>query len=245
MIRVKDFHKAYDETIAVKGLNFEVAPGSILGLIGPNGAGKTTTLRTLSGIIPPSRGQLSIAGHDLASEPLAAKRRLAYIPDDPQLFQDLTVSQHLAFAAAAYQVPDSAEKIERLLESFQLTQKLHTPVSDLSRGMKQKLAVCAAYLHEPLAIFFDEPLTGLDPHGIRALKESILQRAAAGSAVIISSHLLAMVEDICTHVLILSRGEQRYFGPIDAVRTEYAQDSGTASLEEVFFRATELVAAAM
>jgi ABC-2 type transport system ATP-binding protein len=243
VITVQDFHKAYDQSVAVRGLNFHVEPGQILGLIGPNGAGKTTTLRTLAGIIPPSRGRLAIGPYEIREAPLEAKRRLAYIPDDPQLFTDLTVAQHLAFAAAAYRVEDAPARTARLLQDFQLESKLHEAVSDLSRGMKQKLAVCAAYLHDPVAILFDEPLTGLDPRGIRALKASICQRAQAGAAVIISSHLLAMVEDICTHVLILSEGTQRFFGPIADVGREFATGSEAerVSLEEVFFRATELV----
>jgi ABC-2 type transport system ATP-binding protein len=238
VIRVEDFHKAYDQTIAVRGVSFEIGAGEIMGLIGPNGAGKTTTLRALAGILPASRGKLEVAGFDIEHQPLQAKRQLAYIPDDPQLFQDLTVAQHLHFAAAAYQVANPEPEIARLLQEFQLERKEHTPVGDLSRGMKQKLAVCAGYLHEPTAIFFDEPLTGLDPHGIRTLKASICSRATAGAAVIISSHLLAMVEDICTHVLILSEGEQRYFGPIGQVRQQFGTETGEASLEEVFFLTT-------
>ena len=128
-------------------------------------------------------------------------------------------------------------KIPQLLREFQLEQREQTPVSDFSRGMKQKLAVCAAYLHDPVAILFDEPLTGLDPHGIRALKRSICQRAESGAAIIISSHLLAMVEDICTHVLILTEGRQRFFGPLAEVHREFATESQTtgATLEEIFF----------
>jgi ABC-2 type transport system ATP-binding protein len=246
LITVQDFHKAYDRTVAVCGLNFCVEPGQILGLIGPNGAGKTTTLRALAGIIPASRGRLDVSGFEIQEAPLPAKRRLAYIPDDPQLFHDLTVAQHLTFAAAAYQVPQADAKIAALLREFQLDQKVDAPVSDLSRGMRQKLAVCAAYLHDPVAILFDEPLTGLDPHGIRALKTSICQRAESGAAIIISSHLLAMVEDICSHVLILAEGQQRFFGPLAAVHREFT--TGTPSmavtLEEIFFRATELIDAA-
>ncbi len=237
VIRVQDFHKAYDRTVAVAGISFEVEPGQILGLIGPNGAGKTTTLRALTGIIPASRGELSVAGFDLQTQALQAKGQLAYIPDDPQLFHDLTVQQHLAFTSTGYRVADAETKVQRLVDDFQLTEKRNTPVSDLSRGMKQKLAVCCAYLHDPKALFFDEPLTGLDPRGIRALKESIRKRAAEGAAVIISSHLLAMVEDICTHVLILDRGEQKFFGPIMEVITEFAA-GGNTTLEEVFFHAT-------
>ncbi len=246
MITVHDFHKAYDRTIAVQGLNFRIEPGQIMGLIGPNGAGKTTTLRALAGILPASRGRLCVAGFEIRESPLAAKRRLAYIPDDPQLFHDLTVAQHLAFAAAAYQVEQADAKIPGLLREFQLEHKEHTPVSELSRGMKQKLAVCAAYLHDPVAILFDEPLTGLDPHGIRALKSSICRRAASGAAIIISSHLLAMVEDICSHVLILTEGRQRYFGPLAETHREFAVGSepAGATLEEIFFRATEWTAAA-
>ncbi len=167
-VSVEDFHKAYDQTVAVRGISFKLTEGQIMGLIGPNGAGKTTTLRALAGIIPASRGRLAVAGFDIERDALEAKRRLAYIPDDPQLFQDLTVWQHLSFAASAYQVEEADGKIDRLVRDFQLEKKLQSPVSDLSRGMKQKLAVCAAYLHDPVAIFFDEPLTGLDPHGIRA-----------------------------------------------------------------------------
>ena len=179
MIDVVDFHKAYDQTIAVAGVGFHVAAGEIVGLVGPNGAGKTTTLRALAGIIPASRGRLSVAGHDVAREPLSAKARLAYIPDDPQLFRDLTVQQHLAFAASVYGVSDAEAKASDLLRQFEMTAKQNAPVRDLSRGMRQKLAICCAYLHDPLAILFDEPLTGLDPRGIRTLKESLRARTRA------------------------------------------------------------------
>ena len=238
MIDVKEFHKAYHQTIAVSGISFQVEPGQILGLIGPNGAGKTTTLRALCGIIPISRGKMTVAGFDLREQPLEAKRCLAYIPDEPQLFEDLSVSQHLAFTAASYRVQDASLRIESLLNAFELNAKANTPVGDLSRGMKQKLAVCCGYLHEPTAILFDEPLTGLDPRGIRALKASITQRAHDGAAIIISSHLLAMVEDICSHTLILDEGKQRYFGPLCEVRTKFASHLNAASLEEIFFHAT-------
>lgn len=181
---------------------------------------------------------MSVAGFDLCERPLEAKKRLAYIPDDPQLFNDLSVSQHLAFTASCYQVADADQRIESLLNDFELVAKKDAPVSDLSRGMKQKLAVCCAYLHEPTAILFDEPLTGLDPRGIRALKESIAQRARCGAAIIISSHLLAMVEDICSHMLILDHGKQRFCGPLSDVKTTFAIDRADASLEDIFFHAT-------
>jgi ABC-2 type transport system ATP-binding protein len=238
LIKVVDFHKAYDRTVAVSGISFQVAAGEILGLVGPNGAGKTTTLRALTGIIAPSRGELSVAGFDVDRSPREAKQRTAYVPDDPQLFHDLTVEQHLAFTASAYRVHDAQAKASQLLEQFELQAKQGTAARDLSRGMRQKLAICCAYLHDPQALLFDEPLTGLDPRGIRTLKKSILERAHAGTAVIVSSHLLAMVEDICTHVLILDAGQQRFCGPIDELKSVFCGDQHDSSLEDIFFRAT-------
>jgi ABC-2 type transport system ATP-binding protein len=238
LIEVHDFHKAFADHVAVRGLSFCALPGQILGIIGPNGAGKTTTMRALAGIIAPSRGRVSVAGCDLASEPIAAKSLLAFVPDEPPLFHDMTVTEHLAFYASVYRVADADKKARQLLDEFELAAKARTPASDLSRGMRQKLAICCAYLHDPQAILFDEPLTGLDPKGIRVFKQSIEQRAEAGAAVMISSHLLAMVEDICTHVLILAAGESKFFGTIDELRESFHEASGDSSLEDIFFAAT-------
>lgn len=238
IIRADDFHKAYGSTVAVAGLSFQMTAGQILGLVGPNGAGKTTTLRALSAIIPSSRGQLAINGIDVAADPVAARRQLAYIPDDPQLFTDLTVEEHLAFTAAAYGVERADEKSTALLDAFQLTAKRRSVTRDLSRGMRQKVAICCAYLHDPLALMFDEPLTGLDPHGIRMLKETIRERSAAGAAVIVSSHLLAMVEDLCTHILILNSGRQRFFGTLETLKESFLAEEQQLSLERIFFLAT-------
>ncbi len=177
MIQVSSFCKAYDRAVAVSDLSFHVESGQILGLIGPNGAGKTTTLRTLTGIIPASGGRMCVGGHDVDQQPLSVKRLAAYVPDDPQLFHDLTVQQHLAFVASVYAVPQPAGPITELLERFALEQKRHTRAAELSRGMRQKLAICCAYLHSPSALLLDEPMTGLDPRGIRVLKESIQERA--------------------------------------------------------------------
>ncbi|HEY3394360.1 MAG TPA: ABC transporter ATP-binding protein [Lacipirellulaceae bacterium] len=238
MIEVDDFHKAFADHVAIRGISFRVAPGEILGIIGPNGAGKTTTMRAISGIIPASRGRLSIAGFDIAAEPIAAKSRLAFLPDEPPLFQDLTVEEHLSFYASVYRVSDAHRKAATLLDEFELTSKLRTPASNLSRGMRQKLAICCAYLHDPQAVLFDEPLTGLDPQGIRVLKRSLNERAEQGAAVMVSSHLLAMVEDLCTHVLILAGGVQRFFGPIDELRTSFDHVNAAARLEDMYFAAT-------
>jgi ABC-2 type transport system ATP-binding protein len=238
LIRVSDYHKAYGETIAVSGLSFEVPPGAILGLVGPNGAGKTTTLRALAGIIRPTYGTLAIAGHDVVNDPISAKRELAYVPDDPKLFDALTIWEHLEFIASAYRVADFAPTARALLEQFELVEKQKTMAQELSRGMRQKVAICCAYLHDPKAILFDEPLTGLDPYAIRTLKASIAGRATGGAAVMVSSHLLALVEDLCTHLLILNRGKSLFYGSLAEARTKYADLQGEASLEEVFFRAT-------
>ena len=239
MIQVIDYHKTYSDNVAVAGLSFEVRGGQVLGLLGPNGAGKTTTMRAITGIIPPTRGTLRVAGFDVVADPVAAKGQLAYIPDDPKLFDTLTVFEHLQFVAAAYRLSDWQDEAARLLERFELTPKRDALAHDLSRGMRQKAAICMAYLHRPKAILFDEPLTGLDPRGIRTLKETILERAAAGAAVLISSHLLALVEDLCSHLLILHHGKSLFCGKLDEARAAFAQVDRDASLEELFFRATE------
>ena len=238
LIEVNNFSKAYEGRPAVSHCSFAIRPGEILGVIGPNGAGKTTTMRTLAALIPPTMGTLRVAGHDVVAQPIQVKQRLAYIPDDPQLFSHLTVDEHLAFTAAAYDVADADTKAAALLETFELASRRSTPAKDLSRGMRQKLAICCGYLYDPIAILFDEPLTGLDPYGIRKLKESMLQRAETGAAVLVSSHLLAMVEDVCSHILLLHEGEQRFFGPINEFRSSFIGSDSASTLENIFFKAT-------
>ena len=239
MIRVEGFHKVYRETVAVADVSFAVGAGEVLGLVGPNGAGKTTTLRALCGILPPTRGRLWVAGHDIVEEPVAAKAQLAYVPDDPSLFDALTVWEHLQFTASAYRVNDFAPTAEALIEQFELTEKRDTIAGELSRGMRQKTAICCALLHDPKAILLDEPLTGLDPRAIRTMKDVILEQARQGAAVIISSHLLSLVEDLATHLLMLHRGERLYFGPVNEARGAFGDLNSDATLEEVFLRATE------
>lgn len=237
-IVVQDYRKSFEGVSAVGGISFRVEPGQILGLIGPNGAGKTTTMRAIAALIPPTGGSLIVDGLDVQKQPVDVKRRLAYVPDDPKLFPHLTVEEHLAFAAAAYKVSDGDSKATALLRVFELADKRKVAAKDLSRGMRQKLAICCSYLYDPVAILFDEPLTGLDPHGIRMLKQTMIDRAASGAAVMVSSHLLAMVEDICTHILMLHKGEQRFFGTVDELKAEYMSQDADATLERVFFMAT-------
>jgi ABC-2 type transport system ATP-binding protein len=239
LISVTGFSKNYGETLAVQDLSFDVAAGSILGMLGPNGAGKTTTLRAMAGILQPTTGRISIGGCDMARDPVAAKQQLALVPDDPHLFDSLTVWEHLEFVAAAYRVHDFSADAAALLEQFELAENRHTAARELSRGMRQKAAICCAYLHRPSAILFDEPMTGLDPRGIRTLKDSIRQKAAAGAAVIISSHLLSLIEDLCTDLLILHRGRRLFGGTLEEARARYPDLDGENSLEAIFFKATE------
>ena len=238
-IVVEDFHKTYDRTTAVSGLSFAVTEGEILGLVGPNGAGKTTTLRALAGILAPTRGRLAIAGHDLALEPAQAKAALAYIPDEPRLFDQLTVWEHFRFVAAAYRLADWTDRAEALLEQFELVEKRKALAAELSRGMRQQVAICCGYLHQPKAVLLDEPLTGLDPHGIRTMKDSIRELARHGTAFIVSSHLLSLIEDLCTTVLVLHRGQKLLHGNLAELRKEISASGRQETLEELFFRLTE------
>jgi ABC-2 type transport system ATP-binding protein len=238
-IVVEDFHKNYGDTVAVAGISFSVAAGEILGLLGPNGAGKTTTLRALAGILTPTRGTLRLDGHDVVKQPVPAKSVLAYVPDDPQLFDRLTVWEHFRFIAATYRMGDWRERGEQLLVRLELTDKRDAPASDLSRGMRQKLAVGCGWLHEPRAILLDEPFTGPDPRGIRTMKAMIRERAAAGAAIIVSSHLLTLFEDLVGTVLIMHRGRVLRHGRLDELRGELAAQGRHETLEEMFFRLTE------
>ena len=238
MIKVEGFSKSYGDFAAVENLDFDVKAGEILGLVGSNGAGKTTTLRTLSGIVSPSKGKLSIAGHDIVADSVGAKRCLGYIPDDPRLFDTLTVWEHLAFTAAAYKIAEFAPIARSLLQLFDLTQKSDTPAHKLSRGMRQKVAIACAYMHAPEVLLFDEPLTGLDPQGIHTMQLSLRERARDGAAIVISSHLLSLVQELCTHLLVLDHGRCLWFGPIDDALKMTGDDLGNSSLEKAFFRLT-------
>ncbi|MBX3358559.1 MAG: ABC transporter ATP-binding protein [Phycisphaeraceae bacterium] len=237
-LTVQGLSKTYGTLVAVSGVSFDLNPGDILALVGPNGAGKTTTMRAVCGIISPTAGAITIAGHSLKDDPIAAKAALAYVPDDPKLFDALTVWEHLQFIAAAYNVADWQPAAEALLEAFDLVPKRTALAMELSRGMRQKVAIACAYLHNPALILLDEPLTGLDPVGIRTMKDSIRARAEAGAAVVLSSHLLGLVQDLCTRVLIMKGGVLRFAGTIAEARDRFAAGAAGASLEEVFFSAT-------
>ncbi|MEP6691283.1 MAG: ABC transporter ATP-binding protein [Gemmatimonadaceae bacterium] len=238
MIEVRDLTKLYGELVAVDHLSFEVAAGEVLGLVGPNGAGKTTTLRALAGIGAPTSGSVHIARYDMAKQPLQAKRALAFIPDEPQLFDYLTVEEHLLFVARLYGVADAPARIPPLLAELELEQKRTTLPGALSRGMKQKLAIACGLLHEPVALILDEPLTGLDPLAIRKMKATIAARAGGGAAVILSSHLLHLVEELCTKILVLQNGRRIAYGGIAEISASVPQIAGQ-DLEDVFIALTQ------
>jgi ABC-2 type transport system ATP-binding protein len=238
ILLVESFTKSYGNFTAVENLTFAVEPGEIVGLVGTNGAGKTTTLRATSAILRPSSGSIHICGHNLATHSLQAKQVLAYIPDQFQPYDLLTVTEHLHFIALAYRVSDAQSKYEGLLEELELTAKRHEPASTLSRGMLQKLSLACAFLRDPRIVILDEPLTGLDPRGIRNIKASIRRRAALGTAFLLSSHLLDLVEALCDQVLILHKGRKLAFGRMEEVRRR-STTHDDASLEDVFFAITE------
>jgi ABC-2 type transport system ATP-binding protein len=238
MIEVSGLVKRYDENTAVAGLTFSVAPGEVVGLVGPNGAGKTTTLRCLVGIIRPTSGQIRIAGHDLQEAPLAAKSALAFVPDEPHLFPHLSVREHLRFIGRIYGVQDVEAGAAALLDELELEERADALPDELSRGMKQKLAIACGLLHDPRALLLDEPLTGLDPGAIRRMKQTIVDRAAAGAAVILSSHLLTLVEELCSRILVIHQGELIAMGTIAEIVGSRPELAG-AGLEDVFLALTQ------
>jgi ABC-2 type transport system ATP-binding protein len=238
MISVRALTKLYGDFPAVRSLSFDVGAGEVLGLVGPNGAGKTTTLRCLAGIITPSSGSIAIAGHDMHKDSIAAKRALAFIPDEPHLFEYLSVEEHLRFIARLYGVADVDTRIPTLLAELELAEKKRALPGELSRGMRQKLAIACGLLHDPSVLILDEPLTGLDPGGMRRMRQTIAKRAATGTAVILSSHLLTLVEELCTKLLIVRRGELVAYGTIDEIIGSHPQLAGQ-SLEDVFLALTD------
>ncbi len=239
VLEVVSLEKTYGAVKAVQGLSFQVAPGEVLGLVGPNGAGKTSTLRCLAGILPVSSGRVVVAGHDVAVEPVKAKQTLAFLPDEPRLFEYLTVWEHLNFVARLYGVEGWEEKARTLLGEMELSSKERALPGELSRGMKQKLSIACGFLHEPRLILLDEPLTGLDPIGIRRMKVSLRQRAELGAALVLSSHLLPLVEELCHRILVIAGGRAVALGTLAEIRAQLSgPDDGNASLEELFIRIT-------
>ena len=239
MIHIEGLVKTYDGFAAVDGLSLAVGPGEIVGLVGPNGAGKTTTLRCLAGIVPPTAGRIAIGGFDLEAQPVEARQRLAFVPDEPRLFDHLTAMDHVRVVGRLYGVADAPARGAELLASFDLADRRDAFPSELSRGMKQKLMIALALLHRPAALVLDEPLTGLDPGAMRRMKRTVVEQAAAGTAVLVSSHMLHLVQEICGRVAILAHGRKVLEGTLAEIRAAIPDLEADADLEEIFMRATE------
>src|SRR5438874_7795443 len=237
-IAVEHFSRTYGAFTAVDDLSVAVGAGEIVGLIGPNGAGKTTTLRALAGILLPTSGRISVDGHDLATDGIEAKKRLAFMPDEPHLFEYLTVAEHLRLTARLYTVPDFDRRAKALIEELELTGKERSLPGELSRGMRQKVVIACGLVREATTLLFDEPLTGLDPIGIRRMRHTIVARGRAGASVLVSSHLLHLVEEICTRVIIMDRGRKVADGTVAQLASRADLAVAGSNLGQSFLRVT-------
>jgi ABC-2 type transport system ATP-binding protein len=237
-ISVEHLRRQYGSFTAVDDMSFEVGGGEIVGLIGPNGAGKTTTLRSLAGILRPTAGHVRIDGYDIVEHAIEAKRRLAFMPDEPHLFEYLTVLEHLRLTARLFAVHDIDRRAKALLDELELSGKEQALPDELSRGMRQKVVIACGLVREATALLFDEPLTGLDPIGIRKMRETIVARGRAGAAILLSSHLLHLVEEICTRIIIMDGGRIVADGTFAELAAHVEIAAAGSSLEPIFMRVT-------
>lgn len=229
MLYISHLTKRYGEKVAVDDLSLHIAPGEICGFIGHNGAGKTTTLRSVAGIQQFDAGEIKIGGISLQKDPIACKRIMGYLPDNPDLYDFMTGSRFLNFVADIYGVGADVRKrrISDAAERFELTADLNQPIASYSHGMKQKLAVISVWLHRPKLILMDEPFVGLDPKAARQLKDMMREVCAEGGAIFFSTHVLEVAEKLCDNVAIIQRGKLISAGSMEDVK-------GDDSLEEVF-----------
>ena len=229
MLNIQHFTKTYGEKRAVDDLSLHIAPGEIYGFIGHNGAGKTTTLKAAVGILQFDAGEITIGGHSIQTEPLACKRLLAYIPDNPDLYDFMSGIQYLNFIADVFGIPAAERwvRIEPYADAFELTGDLGQPISAYSHGMKQKLAIIAAWIHDPKLIIMDEPFVGLDPKAAHLLKGMMRELCDVGGAIFFSTHVLEVAEKLCDKVAIIKGGRLIRSGTMEEVK-------GDDSLEDVF-----------
>lgn len=229
MLNIQHFTKTYGEKKAVDDLSLHIAPGEIYGFIGHNGAGKTTTLKAVVGILQFDAGEITIGGHSIQTEPLACKRLLAYIPDNPDLYDFMSGIQYLNFIADIFGIPAAERwaRIEPYADAFELTGDLGQPISAYSHGMKQKLAIIAAWIHDPKLVIMDEPFVGLDPKATHLLKGMMRELCDAGGAIFFSTHVLEVAEKLCDKVAIIKGGRLIRSGTMEEVK-------GDDSLEDVF-----------
>lgn len=229
MLRIEHYTKRFGEKVAVDDLTLHIAPGEIYGFIGHNGAGKTTTLKACAGILAPDAGEIYINGISIRENPLAAKKIIAYLPDNPELYPFLTGIKYLNFIADVFAIPADVRsaRIAELSEKFQLTDALAQQVSGYSHGMKQRLALIAAFLHEPRLILMDEPFVGLDPQASHLLKGMMREHCERGGAIFFSTHVLDVAERLCDKIAIIKNGKLLRAGTTEEVK-------GDESLEDAF-----------
>lgn len=229
MLVINHLTKTFGDKLAVDDLSLHIAPGEICAFIGHNGAGKTTTIKACCGILQPDSGEIFIAGKSVANDPIACKKELAYIPDNPDLYEFLSGIQYLNFVADIFGVSqaDRQSRIHRYADLFDLTSDLAQPVSSYSHGMKQKLAIISAWLHDPKLIIMDEPFVGLDPKAAHLLKGMMREVCDNGGAIFFSTHVLEVAEKLCDKVAIIKSGKLIRAGTMEEVK-------GDDSLEEVF-----------
>ena len=237
MIEVKDLTKSYGSIQAVKGVSFTAFPGQVLGLLGPNGAGKSTTIKTITGLIRPSTGQVSLAGHDVVKDAQAAKAQLGYVPDRPYLYQKLTGRELLRFLCKLRGVTDAEEKAQEWLEFFRLHEFANELIEAYSHGMRQKLTFIAALIHEPKVLVIDEPMVGLDPRAALQVRALMSDYATKGNTVLLTTHSMEVAQAVAQRVIVMHRGEVAGEGNM----SELKASAGVANddLEAIFLRLTE------
>jgi len=220
MVAVDSLVKTYGSFTAVDGVSLSVGPGEIHGFLGPNGAGKTTTIRMIAGLLKPTRGRITINGHDLAAEPEAAKVSLGFIPDRPFIYEKLTAREFLRFHGGLYgmETAEIESRADEVLDLFELSRWQGELVESFSHGMKQRLVMCAAFLHRPRAVLVDEPMVGLDPRGARLIKDIFRYMSGKGVAILMSTHTLEVAQEMCDVISIILRGQIIARGTVDELR---------------------------
>lgn len=236
MIETDELRRDYGAHTALHPLTLRVAPGEILGFLGPNGAGKSTTVKLLTGMIAPSGGRARVAGFDVERQPLDVKRRIGYVPESAALYESLTAREYLELVASLYHQPPAAARtrIDELLDRLGLADAKDQRLGEFSKGMKQKILIASALMHKPDVLFLDEPLTGLDANAAVMVKEVIRTLAAQGRTIFFCSHVLEVVERVCTRIVIINAGR----AIADGTAADIARQTGTATLEEAFVALT-------
>ncbi len=239
MIRLIHLSKTYSGSVAVSDVHLHVEPGEVFGFIGPNGAGKTTTIKMMAGILSPTKGSVFIDGVDMARDPVRAKLKIGLIPDRPFLYEKLTGMEFLQFTAGLYNVGKQifVEKSMEILSRFSLLDRANELIEAYSHGMKQRLILCAALLHEPQLLIVDEPMVGLDPRGIKMVKELFGTLARNGTTVFMSTHTLRLAEEVCDRIAIIHKGTLMAIGTLQDLQQHI--QNGDADLEQVFFEITQ------